>query len=192
MGRTNRPALVALVAIAAGLLVFCNRPPKYPELPPAPVPDQVRQLFDAKDGVAIDALGRRKVTENLGRPFPEITIRDGAGALHSSREFDGKRTAIFIAGGCAHTSAWLAKLRDASWKMPGLEYDRLVFFVLTPDHHQPITAAFDVFDIGWPMPGFLAYEVGYPVVYVVAPDGTFEGCQRTFGGPVERAETPRI
>ncbi len=71
--------------------------------------------------------------------------------------------------------------------MPGLEYDPLVFFVLTPDHDQPLPAAIDVYDIGWPMPGFLSYAIGYPIVYVVAPGGTFESCQRAFNGPVEKA-----
>jgi hypothetical protein len=169
-------ALLAITVFAVGLVACGQNSASVPaRLPGSPVPKEIQELFDARNEYGAAALGERILDQSVGQPFPDIPFRDEHGLMHSSRDFLGKRTAFFMAGGCPSTRSWLKALRGSDWRLDGISYDQLVFLVERADHDMPLPKHVPSYEVGWPLPGFLSYSLQFPIVFLVSSDGLFEG-----------------
>ncbi|MCU0223104.1 MAG: peroxiredoxin family protein [Acidobacteria bacterium] len=105
----------------------------------------------------------------------EFGLRDRAGNIHSTRGFNDKTTAFFVAGAnCPGTRIWVPELAENGWRIGGLQYDRLVFLAVS-DRALPVPTGLPQYKVEWPMPGYLSSCTMYPAVYVVSEDGVFTG-----------------
>lgn len=184
---SRRDGAILGILTALGTLAACRDAARdgRPPMPAGPVPREVRELFDRNDGEALAELCERVILESLGKPFPSVPLRGRDGVTHSTRDYLGKRTVVFVAGPCEGTSIWLERLEKDGWRIPDFEYDELVFVVpLRARRADEIPDRLPRYDISWPMPDYLSYCTHVTTYFVIGRDGAFEGYRRNLNAPI--------
>ncbi len=128
-------------------------------------------------------LGTEKLNENLGNPFPNITMIGSDDEGIPLEAFRGKRLAILMALPNCSTE-WLREFQENFWNPPQ-GYDELIVLFYIPgskEFTQLVKLSPNNYMVEWPLIDYLSCVKVCPIMYFVSAEGIFEGYQ-THGSP---------
>jgi len=127
----------------------------------------------------VDRLGYEALQAHLGGRFATIHGQWDDSSIVLPDDTEGMPVAVLWAGGpCSLTIGWLDHLARSNWTLEG--YDRVVVLTLRqrpPEVLSRVPDGVEIYEVDFPLPGYLVYVYWYPTMFYVDSTGVLEGYQ---------------